>query len=108
MTTIVLPELAHVWDVRTHEYLGHGDRFELSLNLRPRFLAILRSNPGRMELQLDPGEPKPVPGKPLKVVGEVEDAVEGVQAIHVPPASNCVGSGATGSSPATASNSAFL
>ena len=31
-TSMILPEKAHVWDVREHEYLGFGDRFELSLD----------------------------------------------------------------------------
>ena len=82
MTTMVLPEPAHIWDVRTHEYLGHGERFKLSLDLRPRFFAILRSNPGRIELRVDPLEAKPIPGKPLKVAGEVKGAT-GVQSVHV-------------------------
>ena len=82
ITTMVLPEPAHVWDVRTHKYLGHGDRFELSLDLRPRFFAILRSNPGRMDLRGDPLEAKAIRGRALKVSGEVKDAA-GVQSIHV-------------------------
>jgi len=82
MTTLVIPEPAHVWDVRTHEYLGHGDRFKLSLDLRPRFFAILRSNPGRMNLRAAPLDTKPIPGNPYRVSGEVENAA-GVQSIHV-------------------------
>ena len=44
-TTLVLPEKGHVWEVRAHKYLGYGDRFVLELDLRPRFFAILKSNP---------------------------------------------------------------
>ena len=79
-TSMILPEKAHVWDVREHEYLGFGDRFELSLDLRPRFLAILSSRLGAMKLEIDGA---PSAGAPLTIRGEVEAESDAItQAVH--------------------------
>ena len=79
-TTMILPEKAYVWDVREHECLGFGDRFELSLDLRPRFLAILPSRLGAMKLEID-GTPSA--GAPLTIRGEVEAELNAItQAVH--------------------------
>ena len=78
-TTLVLPKKAHVWDVRMHKYLGYGDRFVLELDLRPRFFAILKSNPEAIDLRL---ASKATPGALLKIHGKVQDAT-GKQAVHL-------------------------
>jgi len=40
----------HVWDVRQHEYLGHVDALSMTLDLHPRFLALLPANPGAVRI----------------------------------------------------------
>jgi len=49
-TTMKLPEVRHVWDVRNRNYLGKTDTLKLNLDQQPRFLALLPDYPASVSL----------------------------------------------------------
>ena len=82
-TTVVLPEKAHVWDVRTHAYRGYTNRFKTRLDLRPQYFAALPARPGVMSLSTE-GDVQL--GGTARIAGTIDfegDASKIKQAIHV-------------------------
>ena len=49
-TTMKLPDVRHVWDVRNRNYLGKIDTLKLNLDQQPRFFALLPHYPASVSL----------------------------------------------------------
>jgi hypothetical protein len=52
-TTVKLPAVRHIWDIRSQTYLGQTDTLQINLDQQPRFLALLPDDPGNIRLQAD-------------------------------------------------------
>ena len=67
-TTVKLPAVRHIWDVRSQTYLGQTDTLRINLDQQPRFLALLPDDPGTIRLQADTTV---FPGATLRLRGVV-------------------------------------
>ena len=67
-TTVKLPAVRHIWDVRSQTYLGQTDTLRINLDQQPRFLALLPDDPGTIRLQAHTAV---VPGATLTLRGSV-------------------------------------
>lgn len=52
-TTVKLPTVRHIWDVRSRTYLGQTDTLRINLDQQPRFFALLPDDPGNIRLRAD-------------------------------------------------------
>jgi len=85
-TTLQLPDKRYVYDVRNTDFLGFNDRLDLSLDLKPRFLAIV---PARFEsIKFNKPVHNVEAGTNLKIKGTIgfndpQAAQDVSQAVHV-------------------------
>ena len=88
-TTMRLAKKYHVWNVRTHKYLGYKQALDVKLDLLPKYYALLPVNPRKMSIE---AASKTTPrGKDATIVGKVnfapgkntKDIASIRQAVHV-------------------------
>ena len=69
-TAVKLKQRYHVWDVLEHRYYGCVDAFEISLDMHPRFFALLPSNP--IGFKLRPAKTTVRQGEALRLTGAID------------------------------------
>jgi hypothetical protein len=84
-TTMKLPEVRHVWDVRNRNYLGKTDTLKLNLDQQPRFFALLPHYPASVSLS---SVEATSPGGKLTLNGVVESPMSSKEpnighAVHI-------------------------